>query len=329
MLVALGKEVIVLARAGSSVAHLAPLIDAGAVRLVRTELGFAPGTHEPLPALAEAVRQAGVVYHCAGCSTDWASLATYTQGNVTSTEAMLAAAAGSLHLVRFVHVSTTDVYGYPAMPGNESVPVQDTGLPYNHTKILGEQAAWQASANGMPVTILRPATIYGPRGTAFVTDIAKLLRERTMAYVDGGGTPGGFVYVDDVCEAMLAAAQAPEATGKAYNLSSRQGETWKQYCVSLAAALGLPAPWIDLPFTVGIAIAGLMEAPHRYLRVPGRPLLTRHAVYLLGRNQEFPSEAAQKDLGYAPRVTLEDGIARSVAWLEASRSGKSALKSEA
>jgi nucleoside-diphosphate-sugar epimerase len=167
----------------------------------------------------------------------------------------------------------------------------------------------------MPVTVLRPATIYGPRGTAFVTDIAKLLRERTMAYVDGGRVPGGFVYVDDVAEAMIAAAHAPGAAGEAYNLSSLRGESWKQYCGLLAKALGLPTPWINLPFSIAMGVAAVMESPHRYLRAPGRPLLTRHAVYLLGRDQEFPSGKAQAAFGYAPKVAIEEGVVRSAAWL--------------
>jgi nucleoside-diphosphate-sugar epimerase len=210
------------------------------------------------------------------------------------------------------------VYGYPPVPCAETVEPVDTGLGYNHSKILGEQAVWRAGAAGLPVTVVRPATIYGPRGTAFVTDIARLLRERTMAYVDGGRAPGGFVYVDDVAEAMIAAASSPAAAGEAYNLSSLHRETWKQYCVLLASAMGLPAPWIDLPFAVAMGIAAVMEAPHRYLRVPGRPLLTRHAVYLLGRDQEFPSAKAQRDFSYAPAVALEEGVARSAAWLRGS-----------
>jgi nucleoside-diphosphate-sugar epimerase len=322
MLAARGEQVVVLVRPSSQVGHLDGLLAGSAVRLVRAELAFDFEARDVDPGVREAMLDVTVVYHCAGCSTDWATPRTYQQGNVLATQALLAAAAGAPELERFVHVSTTDVYGYPPLPCAETVEPLDTGLGYNHSKILGEQAVWHASASGLPVTVVRPATIYGPRGTAFVTDIAKLLRERTMAYVDGGRMPGGFVYVDDVAEAMIAAAASPVAAGQAYNLSSLQGETWKQYCVLLAKAIGLPAPWINLPFAAAMGVAALMEAPHRYLRVPGRPLLTRHAVYLLGRDQEFPSAKAQADLGYAPSVSLENGVARSAAWLRGQQKSK-------
>jgi nucleoside-diphosphate-sugar epimerase len=315
MLVERGEQVVVLVRPSSRVSHLDGLLAGGSVRLVQAELAFDFEARDVAPGLRDAVRGVSVVYHCAGCSTDWATARTYQQGNVLATQAMLSAAAGASALTRFVHVSTTDVYGYPVAPCDESVEPFDTGLGYNHSKILGELAVWRASEAGMPVTVIRPATIYGPRGTAFVTDIAKLLRERAMACVDGGRAPGGFVYVDDVVEAMLAAARSPAALGQAYNLSSLRGESWKQYCLLLARALGLPAPWINLPFRLAMGIAGLMEFPHRYLRIPGRPLLTRHAVYLLGRDQEFPSGKAQAAFGYSPKVGIEEGVARSAEWL--------------
>jgi nucleoside-diphosphate-sugar epimerase len=53
--------------------------------------------------------------------------------------------------------------------------------------------------------------------------------------------------------------------------------------------------------------------------LPKRPLLTRHAVKLLGTDQEFPADKARRDFGFAPAVSLEEGIARSVAWLQHAR----------
>ncbi|HEY0786503.1 MAG TPA: NAD-dependent epimerase/dehydratase family protein [Acidobacteriaceae bacterium] len=315
LLAARGERVILVARQSSRLTHLDHLTSdpSGQVVAVRVEIGsWAEAVPESLRAVLPEVTH---IYHCAGCSTDWAPPETYYAGNVVATQSLLGVATQAPRLERFVHVSTTDIYGYPVIPGDETQPAVDVGLGYNHTKILGEQAAWAAAAAGLPVTIVRPASIYGPRGTAFVTDIAKLLRERTMALVDGGRVPGGFVYVDDVAEAMMAAAESPATLGRAYNLSSLQGETWKQYCVGLALAMSVPAPWINLPFAVAMAVGTAMEAPHRYLRVPGRPLLTRHAVYLLGRDQEFPSSRAQAEFGYGPRVSLEQGIDRSAAWL--------------
>ena len=258
----------------------------------------------------ESFRMVTHIFHCAGCSTDWAPDQAYRDGNIGYTKALLdVARRAAPKLSRFLHVSTTDVYGYPASAGDETTPLRDIGLPYNSTKLRGETLVWES---GLPVTVVRPASIYGPGGKAFVTDIAALLRQRSMLLVDGGRVPGGFVYVDDVCRAMLLAAVEPRAEGEVYNLSSMDGTTWRAYTAALAGALTLPAPWLRLPFAAAMTLAKASELPHK-AGLRGRPLLTRHAVYLLGRDQQYITAKARKELGWTPRVELEEGMARSVA----------------
>jgi nucleoside-diphosphate-sugar epimerase len=83
----------------------------------------------------------------------------------------------------------------------------------------------------------------------------------------------------------------------------------------MADGLNLPRPRINLPSSVALALADGMEAPHRFLKFPGRPLLTRHAVYLLARDQEFPIERARRELGFAPAIGFDEGMARTIEWL--------------
>jgi nucleoside-diphosphate-sugar epimerase len=198
--------------------------------------------------------------------------------------------------------------------------MHDVGLPYNRTKIQGEEAVWRAHReHGLPVTVVRPATIYGPRGKDFVVEIAKLLRQRVMMLIDGGRTRGGFTYVDNVAEAMMLAAESRKALGRAYNLCDETGTTWRDYTDALADALGYRRPRLALPFRSALALGKAMEVPQGLLRFSGRPLLTRHAVHLLGQDQEFPAARAREDFGFAPRVSLAEGIARSAAWMRSLR----------
>ena len=184
---------------------------------------------------------------------------------------------------------------------------------------MGETAVWEASRNGgLPVTVVRPATIYGPRGTAFATDIAKLIRQRLMAVIDGGRSEGGFCYVDNAAQAIIQAGDSPKTLASAYNLADGTGVTWRTYVDALADGLGERRPWINLPSAIAFPLARIMEAPHR-LRVPGRPLLTRHAVYLLSRSQEYPIERARREFGFAPEVGFAEGMRRTVEWLRSGR----------
>ncbi len=304
ILYARGEELTVLARAGSDLRHL----EATPVRVVRADLS------DQL-ALRRAVAGVTHIYHCAACSTDWAPHPAYVEANVTGTRNLLEAARLAPRLERFLHVSTTDIYGYPETPCSEEHSFVDAGLPYNQTKGAGEAAVWQAHAEGLPVTIVRPATIYGPRGKDFTREIATLLRQRIMALIAGGQATGGFTYVDNVAGAMLQAAYSERTLGQAYNLSDGTSATWREYVTLFARQLGTRPPWIDLPLSAAHALARVFEATHRALRLPGRPLLTRHAVLLLARNQEFPAAKARKDFAFCPAISLEEGIARSVSWL--------------
>lgn len=309
VLVRQGEQVTVLARPTSDLRHLSTFIG-GPIRVVIGDL-----TESAL--LIEAVRDATVVFHCAAASTDWARMSIYTECNVRGTQMLLNAASRATRLRRFVHVSTTDVYGYPSIPCAETGVMKDAGLPYNQTKILAEKAVWrEAQQSGLPVTVVRPATIYGPRGKAFVSDIAAWLCKRQMIFIDGGRATAGLLYVDDAVDAIIAAARSPAAGGRAYNLSDGSGTTWREYVSALACGLGCKRPWIDLPFGAAIGIARAMEAPFRCLPMPGRPPLTRHAVFLLGRNQEFPADKARAELGFTPKVSVNEGIARSLDWLK-------------
>lgn len=294
MLAERGFSVRVLARHSSDVRHLP-----AACEIVR-------GGLSETDALRRAVHGVSHIFHCAGCSTDHAPWKVYYEANVTGVRNLLRAAAGAGGVGRFLHVSTTDVYGYPAVPCTESQPLRAVGLPYNRSKCLGEECVWEAARAGLPVTVVRPATIYGPRGKAFSEDIAAHLRRGTMAVVDGGRSRGGFSYVDNVAEAIIQAAFAPATIDRAYNLADGTGVTWRAYLDRMAAGLGCRPPWINLPGRLAFGLAGILE------RLPGRPVLTRHAVYLLSRDQEYPTANARRDFGFSPSVSFEEGMRRTL-----------------
>ncbi len=94
-----------------------------------------------------------------------------------------------------MHISTTDVYGYPDRDGlDETTPFCDRGLPYNSTKISGELRLWAAINAGLPATIIRPGSIYGPRSVTLGTEIVDYLRSGAPL-VRFRRVNAGFVYV--------------------------------------------------------------------------------------------------------------------------------------
>lgn len=308
------EPVRILARRTSALRHLA-----GA------PVDVVYGALEDPESLRAACRGARVVYHCAGLSTDWASWERFYQVNVTGVRNLTAAALAAGSVERFLHVSTSDVYGYPRRACDESHPITDVGLPYNRSKGLGEQAVWEAQReSGLPVTVVRPVSIYGPRSQDFVTEIASLLLQGQMLLVDGGRARAGLLYIDNAVDALIAAATLPQAVGQVYNLRDEGDETWAAYVGALAEGLGTRPPWLNLPSGVALAAARLFELAAGALRLKGRPLLTRHAVYLMFRDQGYAIDKARRELGFRSRVGFSEGVTRTLAWL-ATAEGRAAL----
>lgn len=296
-----GEQVRILARASNDLSHLE------GARYER-----ATGSLDDESSLREAFREVSHVIHCAGCSTDWAPWERFHEANVAGVARLLRAASECPSLQRLVHVSTTDVYGYPRVAGDESTPIDDVGLPYNKSKIIGEQLV---RASGLPVTVMRPATIYGPRGQAFVVEIAARLRGGEMAVFDGGRARGGFCYVDNAAECLIEAARHPRAVGEVLHVADGVGVTWREYVDRMADGLGVQRAWLNVPSGAGLMLGAGLEAWQRLVGGKQAPLLTRHAVYLLSRDQEFDNKKTRRLLGWSPRVDFDEGMRRSVRWL--------------
>ncbi|GHD88873.1 SDR family NAD(P)-dependent oxidoreductase [Streptomyces naganishii] len=263
---------------------------------------------------AEGVRH---VYNCAGFSADWGPWDRFREVNVDGARNVVEAAHEAGTVERVLHVSTTDVYGYPVSPCDETTSPRDIGLPYNRSKVLGERAVREAAERtGQPVTVIRPVSVYGPGSKDFVIEIAQLLLAKQMVYVRQGRVPAGLLYVTNAVDGMIAAATAERTAGRAYNLRDAEDTTWRTYVEALAEGLGVKPPRLSLPTPVATAIATLSEGIWGALRIKARPVLTRHAVHLFDRDQSYAIRRAQEDFGFKSEVDFREGMRRTLAWLD-------------
>lgn len=300
-----GQNVHVFARKTSDLAHLKDL-----------PVEVAYGSLEDKTSLIPAFSNIEVVYHCAALSTDWGGWEKFYEANVLGVQYLLEAAKEAKGLRRFIHISTTDVYGYPVKACDESYPITNIGLPYNRSKGLGEKAVWDCyKETGLPITVIRPVTIYGPRSKDIVTEIAGLLRKKKMVLINHGQSHAGLLYIDNAVEGIILAATSSDTIGEAYNLRDESDETWAQYVEALADGLHTPYPSIHLPAGLALGLARILEALYSTLHIQSRPLLTRHAVYLLFRDQGYSITKAQRDFGFHSKVTFAEGIKKTIEWL--------------
>lgn len=314
-LVQRGEDVRILARSTSKLDHLADL-----------SLSVVRGGLADKAALSVAVAGVTHVYHCAGLSADWGSWNDFFGTNVTGTEDLLRAAHAAGTVQRFLHISTTDVYGYPKVACDESHPITNIGLPYNRSKGMGEQAVWDFTAeSGLPVTVIRPANIFGPRSKDFVVEICNALADRSMPLVDGGQAVAGLLFIDNGVAGIIAAANSPRTVSKAYNLRDESNENWRTYVDALADGLGMPRASINLPQGLALGVGRMFEIVYGSLRLSSRPLLTRTAIHLISADQAFPIDRAKTDFGFRSAVSFPQAMQKTIEWCK-SPEGRAVIK---
>ena len=167
----------------------------------------------------------------------------------------------------------------------------------------------------LPITVVRPVTIYGPRSTTFVLEIVELLKNGSMVHIGKGRRPAGLAYVTNVVDVLLRAADSESSVGQAYNASDGSDITWRQYVNRLAEIVGVSSPRVVIPYWLAYLAGWTMEKAYGALRIEARPLLTRMAVELFGTHQGFSINKARRELGYEPKVGFEEGMRRVGVWL--------------
>lgn len=303
-LLARGDEVRVLVRPTSKIAHLESLN----VQLVYSDLSDSQSVRKAAQGMEH-------VYHCAALASDWGPRENFQAANVAGFRNLLDASLEA-GVKKFIHVSTTDVYGHPNYPVDETAPYRLRGWQYGDTKIEGEKLAWAYHReHGLPITIVRPVNIYGPRSTSFVLELAEALKSGDMVHIGKNEHPAGLAYVTNVVDMILLAADSESSVGHAYNASDGSDVTWAQYMDKLAKIIGAPSPRVVIPYRLAYLAGWAMEKIYGALQIQSRPLLTRMMVELFGTNQGFPIDKARRELGYEPRVSFNEGMAQVEIWL--------------
>jgi nucleoside-diphosphate-sugar epimerase len=304
-----GYQVRCLVRPSSDVAALSAL----EVELVTGDL-TAPDT---LLRAAEGCRH---VFHCGALVSDWALPEQVQAVNVAGTRDLLDACVRA-SVTRFVHFSSTDVYGYPG-----GVDVDESYVPggfrnwYAQTKRDAESEVQRAGAAGrLETVILRPATVYGPGSREVVLEVARALRGRHMLLIDHGRALAGLCFIDNLLDAAVIALTHEAAAGQAFNVTDGVDVSWRQFADGIADGMGAARARLSLPLRwaerIGLWLEHGYRALHRRTGLTTRPLLSRQAVHVMGIDQSFSNARAREQLGWEPRVDYADGLAATVDWL--------------
>jgi nucleoside-diphosphate-sugar epimerase len=234
----------------------------------------------------------------------------YREVNVGGTQNVLEAAR-RLDCERVVHCSTGGVHGHIAdPPASETYPFSP-GDVYQRTKLEGELAAAAAARRGQRVVIVRPGPIYGEGDLRFL----KLYRAvaRGVFVMIGSGTPKlHMVHIDDLVDGILLCGAAEAALGEVFILAGPQAPTLNEIVRHIAQSLGVAEPRWRVPVWPVKAAGFLCESICVPLRID--PPLHRRRVAFFTHHREFDCSKAVRLLGYAPKVSPAEGIARTAQW---------------
>jgi len=246
-------------------------------------------------ALLDRAPRVDLVCHLAALAGVRPSLAEpgrYASVNVGGTLSLLEACRRH-GVARLVFASSSSVYGARSeVPFRESDPAVRPASPYAATKRAGELlCATYADLYGLETTCLRFFTVYGPRQRPemAIHKFTRLLAAGTPVPLFGDGSSArDYTYVDDIIDGTVAAVERPRPGFTIYNLGGSQATSLARLVELIAAALGTTA------------------AVERLAMQPGDVPITYADVALAGR-----------DLGYTPKVPIDEGITRFVEWFRA------------
>ena len=238
--------------------------------------------------LAAVLNGMEVVFHeaaMAGLPRSWTQFEEYMTCNILATQRLLDAARAA-GVARFVHASTSSIYGRNALGDEDSLPRPIS--PYGATKLCAERLAlaYQESF-GLPVVVVRYFSVYGPRqrpDMAYNIFIDRVLRGQPITVYGDGRQSRSNTFIDDAVQATLLAWQRGE-DGGVYNVGGGEQR--------------------DLNWVIG-TIERLVGKRAEIVREPPRVGDQLHTGANIVR--------ARRVLGYDPSTPLEEGLRHQVTW---------------
>lgn len=271
------------------------------------------------PRISALCAGAAVVFHVGARSSPWGRRVDFEASNVEGTRAILDGCEAH-DVPRLVHVSSPSVIfahqdvrdakedtPYPAKAANE----------YARSKRIAEELVL---ARRPAAAILRPRAVFGPGDAALFPRLLRVIKTGRLKIIGDGQNVVDMSYVDNVVDALVAAGERPEASGLFHITNGEPTNLWG-LIAQLAARLDLPVPTKIVPYGVVAPIARTLEGFHRAFMPDKEPLITHYSASVLARSVTLNIDRARALLDYTPRVSIEEGVERFLAWWQAQEEG--------
>lgn len=249
---------------------------------------------------------------------DWvvhsaAALPLYSREEIMSTDVdgtrILLNAAEEEDVDRFVHISSTAVYGIPDHhPIKESDPLDGVG-PYGEAKVLAEEECLKARERGMCVPILRPKSFIGPeRLGVFVLLYDWAQDGRGFPMIGDGSNRYQLLDVEDLCEAIwLTLTKDEEVVNDTFNIGAKEFTTMKEDYQAVLDEAGHGKQVVGFP-------AWPVITALRILEFLGLSPLYKWVYETASKDSFVAVEKAEEELGFTPQYSNKEALLRNYRW---------------
>jgi nucleoside-diphosphate-sugar epimerase len=257
------------------------------------------------------------IVHSAAKVGDWGPVEDYRAVNVHALRGLLDACKGQ-SLGRFIHISSLGVYAARHHYGTteeEPLPARHAD-GYTQSKVEAEQLVMQYYRDfGVPVVVLRPGFVYGPRDRTVMPKLIENLQAHKVRYLGGWGKRAlNTIYVKNLVDAVFLALDKPEAVGQIYNLTDGETVSKRRFIEFICDTLNLDKPTKSPPLWIARLATWWLESRARRKGATKAPRLTQARLKFLGLNLDFSIEKAKRELGYRPQVGFDRGMQETMAW---------------
>ncbi|MFC1700110.1 NAD-dependent epimerase/dehydratase family protein [Patescibacteria group bacterium] len=264
--------------------------------------------------LKRITKDVDTVFHLAGISRPMKILSKiYYDTNVSGTKNILETFKDT-KLKRFVHVSTVSVLGLsPDGHPLKEDEFQYEDLKYAMSKREGEWIALNYHfKHRVPVVVIRPSLVYGPRCMVRLV-MFKFVKQGLFPLFNNGKAKMEFTYVDNVVDAILLAEKKKNIIGEVFNITDGQSYRIKKVLNTIAEELGVKKPSVNIPYWLGKNLGYISEFLSKIFGI--YPPFSRTAADWMSKDVNvYDCSKARRVLGYSPKVSLREGVKRSIEW---------------
>lgn len=213
---------------------------------------------------------------------------------------------------RVVHCSTVGVTSHVKNPPADETTPYSPGDVYQNSKCAAEQLALQLNKEaGLPVSIIRPAGIYGPGDTRWLK-MFKAIYKQKFPIIGSGMNYLHLIYVSDLVDAFRLAADKLEAVGNVYIAGGERYVTLKELAGIISRTMDVPEPKLHIPLKPVRILSGICEDVCRAIHV--EPPIFRRRVDFFAKSRAFDITKAKTELGFNPKISIEEGVRLTSDW---------------